>query len=160
MEFRIETSNEKKLIGKRLTMTFSHNKTRELWQGFMPRRKEIQNNIGNELYSMQIYKPLFFQEFNPDAEFEKWAAMQVMDFETVPHGMETFVLPGGLYAVFLYKGAASAAAETFEYILGAWMSGSPYLLDNRPHFELLGEKYKNEDPSSEEEIWIPIKPKD
>jgi len=32
-------------------------------------------------------------------------------------------------------------------------------LDNRPHFEVLGEKYKNGDPESEEEIWIPVKEK-
>jgi AraC family transcriptional regulator len=29
----------------------------------------------------------------------------------------------------------------------------------RPHMELLGEKYRNNDPHSEEEIWIPIEPK-
>jgi AraC family transcriptional regulator len=32
-----------------------------------------------------------------------------------------------------------------------------YELDDRPHFEILGDKYKNNDPNSEEEIWIPIK---
>jgi len=34
---------------------------------------------------------------------------------------------------------------------------SDYELDNRPQFEILGQKYKNNDPSSEEEIWIPVK---
>jgi AraC family transcriptional regulator len=34
-----------------------------------------------------------------------------------------------------------------------------YFLDDRPHFEILGDKYKNGDPDSEEEIWIPIKQK-
>ena len=74
--------------------------------------------------------------------------------------METFTLIGGLYVVFLYQGIASAGAKTFQYILGTWLPNSEYTLDNRPHFEILGEKYKNEDPSSEEEIWIPIKFKD
>jgi len=32
-------------------------------------------------------------------------------------------------------------------------------LDDRPHFEVLGDKYKNADPDSEEEIWIPIRTK-
>jgi AraC family transcriptional regulator len=160
MEPRIETLPKKKLIGKRLKMTFADNKTHELWKGFMPRRKEIQNNIGTELYSMQIYEPLFFENFNPAKEFEKWAAVEVTDFDTLPDEMETFTLKGGLYAVFLYRGAASAAAGTFQYILGNWLPGSGYALDNRPHFEILGEKYKREDPGSEEEIWIPIKPKD
>jgi AraC family transcriptional regulator len=39
------------------------------------------------------------------------------------------------------------------------LPNSAYELDDREHFELLGEKYKNNDPNSEEEIWIPIRPK-
>jgi AraC family transcriptional regulator len=159
MEPGIESLPEKKLIGKRLKMSFSDNRTPELWKGFMPRRKEIQNSIGSELYSLQIYEPLFFDNFNPDTEFEKWAAVEVTDFDTVPDDMETFTLSGGLYAVFLYRGVASNAAGTFQYILGTWLPDSDYSLDNRPHFEILGDKYKYEDPDSEEEIWIPVKPK-
>jgi AraC family transcriptional regulator len=157
MNQRIEVLTEKKLIGKRMTMSFANNKTFELWRNFMPRRKEIKNSTAADLYSMQIYAPNYFENFNAAREFEKWAAIEVTDFETVPTDMETFTLKSGLYAVFLYKGAASASAETFQYILGTWLPASEYTLDNRPHFEILGEKYKNEDSSSEEEIWIPIK---
>ncbi len=46
---------EKKLIGKRMTMCLADNKTHALWYSFMPRRKEIKNNIGTDLYSMQVY---------------------------------------------------------------------------------------------------------
>jgi AraC family transcriptional regulator len=70
--------------------------------------------------------------------------------------METYTLPGGLYAVFFYKGL-NTDTSIFEYIHRTWLPNSNYLLDNRPHFEILGEKYKNADPNSEEEIWIPIK---
>ena len=159
MEPRIEILFEKKLVGKRMDMTFSDNKTFELWNAFMPKKKEIQNCIGTDLYSIQIYDPLFFENFNPDNEFEKWATIEVSNFEAVPDEMESFILKNGHYAVFLYRGAASAAASTFQYILGTWLPNSLYSLDDRPHFEILGEKYKNEDPTSEEEIWIPIKPK-
>jgi AraC family transcriptional regulator len=160
MEPRIETLTEKKLIGKRLTMTFADNKTTELWKGFMPRRKEIRNNLASELISMQVYDKSFdFDNFDPNTAFEKWAAIEVTDFDTVPDEMEIHTLPGGLYAVFLHIGSASSGHKTFQYIFGTWLPNSAYSLDNRPHFEILGEKYKNEDPSSEEEIWIPIKPK-
>jgi len=138
-------------------MSFSRNTTFELWNGFMPSRKEIQNAIGTDLYSIQIYSPLFFDNFNPNTQFEKWAAIEVTDFKTIPPEMEALVLPAGLYAVFLYHGAASQADPTFQYIFGTWIPNSGYSLDNRPHFEILGKKYKNEDPGSEEEIWIPIK---
>ena len=155
----IKILEEKKLIGKRMIMTFSDNKTGELWRGLMRRREEIQNKIGAEFYSMQIYPPLFFENFDPTIEFEKWATVEVADFNSVPEEMEAFTLEGGLYAVFLYQGAASAASETFSYILGTWLPDSGYALDNRPHFEILGEKYKNESPDSQEELWIPIKHK-
>ena len=159
MNSTIRTIPETKLVGKRVTMTFADNNTPALWRSFMPRQKEIQNTIGTNLYSMQIYEASFFNNFSSSAEFEKWAAIEVSDFSTIPLGMETYTLPSGLYAVFLYKGAASEGAKAFEYIFGTWLPGSDYALDNRPHFEILGEKYKNNDPSSEEEIWIPIKAK-
>jgi AraC family transcriptional regulator len=157
MKPRIETLTKKKLIGKRMVMSFADNKTRQLWQSFMPRRHEIQNNIGIERYSLQVYPPSYFDNFNPSTRFEKWAAIEVADFDVVPDGMETFTLPGGLYAVFLYKGASKDARATFQHIFGTWLPNSEYSLDNRPHFEVLGEKYKNDDPASEEDIWIPIR---
>jgi len=137
-------------------MSFSANKTVELWKDFMPRRKEIQNNIGSELYSLQIFDCNYFDKFNPDKEFEKWALVEVTDFDLVPDELETFVLTGGLYAVFVHKGS-STDNKTFQYIFTNWLPNSEYVIDDRPHFEVLGEKYKNGHPDSEEEIWIPIK---
>jgi AraC family transcriptional regulator len=159
MEPRIETIQNKKLIGKRAKMSLSGDKTRDLWHSFMSGKKEIINAIGSDLYSVQFYDSLYFDNFSPDKEFEKWAVIEVTDFNTVPDEMEKVVLPGGLYAVFIHKGAANTGPETFKYIFGTWLPNSDYSLDNRPHFEILGKKYKNDDPNSEEEIWIPVKQK-
>jgi AraC family transcriptional regulator len=101
--------SEKKFVGKRIKMSFSENKTHELWRSFMSGRREINSIIGMELYSIEVYEQLYFDNFIPKREFDKWAAVEVMNF------------------------------------------------DNRPHFAVMGEKYKNEDPDSEEELWIPIK---
>jgi AraC family transcriptional regulator len=124
----------------------------------MPRRREIRNKTDSELYSIEVYEPFFFNNFDPSREFEKWAAIEVSEYETVPADMETLTVPGGNYAVFLYKGPASKGAEAYQYIFGSWLPQSDFMLDNRPHFAIMGEKYKNEDPESEEEIWIPVKP--
>jgi AraC family transcriptional regulator len=158
MTARIETSKEKKLVGKRLSMSFANYKVGELWKCFMPARKEITNNLTNDLISMSVYPPKYFADFKPTNEFEKWATIEVENFDNLPNEMETYVLPGGLYAVFDYKGL-NTDHSIFQYILGTWLPGSDYVLDNRPHFEVLGDKYKNNDPNSEEEIWIPIKTK-
>lgn len=157
MEPRIETLPEKKFIGKRIKMSFSDNKTRELWSSFIPRRREIKNNIGSELYSIEVYEPLYFNNFNPENEFDKWAAVEVTGFEKVPDDMETLTSPCGLYAVFIHKRAVSKGPETYRYIFGTWLPPSDFLLDDRPHLAVMGEKYKNDDTDSEEEVWIPVK---
>jgi AraC family transcriptional regulator len=71
--------------------------------------------------------------------------------------MEKFILPAGAYAVFLHKGGPATGQQTFQYIFGTWFPQSEYRLDDRPHFEILGEKYSNTSPDSEEEIWIPVR---
>jgi len=156
---RIETLVEKKLIGKRMIMSFADNKTFELWRSFMPRRNEIQNRIGTEFYSVQSFAPDFFNNFDMNATFEKWATVEVTDFDIIPNEMQALTLPGGLYAVFFYKGLPSAAGPTFEYIFKTWLPNSNYVLDNRLHFEILGDKFNKDSVDSEEEIWIPVKQK-
>ena len=155
---KIEMSSEKKLVGKRLSMSFADYRISELWRAFSPRRKEIANSLSSDLISLAVYKPNHFADFNQTNEFERWAAVEVANFDNVPADMETFVLTGGLYSVFEYKGL-NTDNSIFQYILESWLPNSEYGLDNRPHFEVLGDKYKNNDPASEEEIWIPIKAK-
>jgi AraC family transcriptional regulator len=157
LEPRIEILPEKKFVGKRIKMSFSNNKTWELWRSFMPVRREIKNIIGTELYSIEVYEPLYFNNYNPEKEFDKWATVEVTDFEKVPDDMDTLILPRGLYAVFIHKGAAGKGPETYQYIFGTWLPASDFQLDDRPHFAVMGEKYKNDDPDSEEEVWIPVK---
>lgn len=157
MKASIRLLPNKKLIGIRMRMSLSENKTNELWRSFMPRRKEVKNAVSSDLYSLQVYGSNYFTEFNPSAFFEKWALVEVPDTNEIPKGMESFILHEGLYAVFFYKGSASEGQKVFQHIFTEWMPSSTYKLDNRPHFELLGSKYKNNDPDSEEEIWIPIR---
>ena len=153
---RIETIAEKKLVGKRLAMSYANYRIGELWGSFMPRRKEIINPLTNDLISLVVYSPSHFIDFQLTNEFERWATVEVADFINVPADMETYILSGGLYAVFDYKGMSSGASAFFQYIFSEWLPNSDYRLADRAHFEILGEKYKNNDPSSEEEIWIPI----
>ncbi|MTI86440.1 MAG: GyrI-like domain-containing protein [Balneolaceae bacterium] len=156
MEPRIEHIEEKKLVGKYLTMSLANNKTGELWGSFMPSRMKITNNLSNDLISLQVYPRGYYSSFNPNTEFVKWALAEVPNFNHVPENMDTFILKGGMYAVFLHKGSHTNTS-TFEYIFREWIPASDYELDHRPHFEVLGEKYKLGDSESEEELWIPIR---
>jgi AraC family transcriptional regulator len=159
MFLRFETLPEKKLIGKSMRMSLSENKTAELWRSFMSRVKDIKNTISPDLYSIQVYdRAPNFKDFNPGTQFKKCATIEVFDFSHIPENMETFILPAGLYAVFLHKGAAKAFQKTFQFIFSEWFPNSKYHIDQRPHFELLDAKYKNNSPDSQEEVWIPIRP--
>ena len=159
MKPRLKTINKKLFIGKKIIMNFTNNKTSELWKNFMPERNEIKNKIGNELYSIEIFPSSYFEKFNPDRKFEKWAAVEVESFNSIPDNMETLIIPAGLYLVFIHKGAASTGPKTYNYIFNEYLPHSKYNLDNRPHFAVMGENYKYNDHDAEEEIYIPVIPK-
>ena len=122
LEARIETIHQKKMIGQRLEMSFANNTTGLLWKTFMPLRQTVQNTINLDLYSLQIYPPYFFENFESNRMFEKWATMEVENFDIVPRDMETLILSGGMYAVFFYRGNGNNAEETFRYILSTWLT--------------------------------------
>ena len=158
MFLRIDLLAPKKLIGRSMRMSLVNNKTQPLWQKFMTCRSQIINSVGPDLYSIQVYDNLLdVRNFNPAHEFTKWAATEVVDFSNVPEGMEILELSGGTYAVFLHQGSLSEFQKTFQNIFAEWLPSTQYHLDHRPHFEVLGEKYKNNHPDSEEEVWIPVK---
>jgi AraC family transcriptional regulator len=153
----ITTVSGKKLVGKRVSMSLAENQTPTLWRSFLPHRKEIKNTVSNDMISLSAYsEPIRLGDLHQ--QFHKWAAVEVADFDDVPPEMETFILDSGLYAVFHYQGL-STDNSIFIYIFGTWLPNSNYELDDRPQFEILGDKYKNGDPNSEEDIYIPVKPK-
>ncbi len=158
MEAKIEVIPERKLIGVRLKMTLSNDKTQALWKTFMPMKAQIKNNLNSNLYSMNIFGNLVdFKQFTQSTIFEKWAAVEVSDFDSVPGGMESHLLSGGKYAVFIHKGPASTFFKTSQYIFGSWLPNSEYELDQREHFEILGATYRPNDLDAKEEVWIPVK---
>lgn len=158
MFLRIEQIDLKQIIGNSIRTNFTNNKTAELWKLFLPHRSKVLHTINQHLISVQVNGSDFnIHHFNPHTVFEKWAGVEVNHFENVPENMETLIIPPGLYAVFLHKGLPSEGHKTFQYIYGTWLPESIYEYDYRPQFEILDERYSNTNPSSEEEIWIPIK---
>jgi AraC family transcriptional regulator len=158
MEARIENLTEKKLIGKHIRMSFVENKTFQLWSSFMPDRKEIINSMDSNLYSIEVFSVGYFNHFDAKKTFEKWAAMEVSDFNEVPSGMDTLIIPNGLYAVFVHTGPAIEGDKIYRYIFTEWLPASEFKVDDRPHFAVMSENYQRDNPNSEE-IWIPVKNK-
>ena len=154
---KIVTISTKKLIGFSIKMSLLDNKTQTIWQLFMPRLKEITNAVSADLFSLQNYPENYFTNFTPETIFTKWAALEIKNFDTVPNGFEKLELSSGKYAVFNHKGNTEMFAKTAQYIYTEWLPNSGFQLNNKPHFEVLGDNYLgHENPESEEEIWIPI----
>jgi AraC family transcriptional regulator len=150
----------KKLVGMSLRMSLSENRTRELWSSFMPLRSAITNRLNADFISMQVYDhDLNFEDFTPLTSFVKWAVAEVENFDNIPESMSPYELKGGLYAVFHHKGDEAQFMRNIHAIYTSWLPASEYTFDNREHFEVLGAKYKNKDADSEEEIWVPVRPK-
>jgi len=155
MKPSIKELDPKKLIGMRMEMSLSDDRTTELWRLFMPRRKEIEYRVTSDFISLQNYGKNW--NFSPDKRFEKWAVVEVSSIVNIPDDMETYDLQGGKYAVFNHQGPAREAPKTMQYIFKEWLPKSEYTLDNREHFEVLPEGYNPMDPKATEEIWVPIK---
>lgn len=154
----IVSISEKKLVGKSMTMSFAAYRVADLWRSFGPLKSKIPNRMNEEMISMVQYQPDHFSAFDATRTFEKWAAVEVSQVKSLAESLETTTIPVGLYAVFHYKGL-NTDNSIYRYIFGTWFPQSEYEIDERPHFEVLGNRYKNNDPDSEEDIYIPIKPK-
>lgn len=161
MFLRIENCVSKKLIGFSTTSNLANESTTAstLWQQLMPRLKEVKNAVSADLFSVQVYDFDSFENFTPITEYQKYALVEVKNFEEIPDKFEQFTIPDGRYAIFLHKGIAANFGTTAQYIFGEWLPKSGFELDDRPHFSVMGDQYfGHENPDSEEEIWIPIRP--
>ena len=123
-----------------------------LWKLFMPRKHELKHLVSNELIAMQIFS--LSQNGKPKEEFEIWACAEVNDFTDIPLDMKSFTIPSGKYAVFVHKGMD--ASKTYQQIMTEWLPTSGYEIDDRPHFQVMGETYKNGSADSEEDFYVPI----
>jgi AraC family transcriptional regulator len=161
MFLRLENLPPTKLRGLKIRTCQAKNQTFELWNNFMPKVKEIKNRVNSNLISMQKFdEGQKMIDFKLTTEYDKWAAVEVRDFNSSPHSMQEYNLQGGLYAVFLHKGAVADFAHTQKFIYAEWLPISEYELDDREHLQVMGNKYINNSSDSEEEVWVPVKSKD
>jgi AraC family transcriptional regulator len=157
MFLRIEQVAIKHFIGMSLRMSSAKDRSAALWRSFMPKRKQIAEAIGEDVYSIQLFDQL--PDFSiPVSEelYTNWAAKEVAQVVTIPEGMTDFIMPAGLYAVFLHIGTPADFPTTARYIFQSWLPESGYKVENRPFFQVLSTAYHPGNSTSEEEVYIPI----
>ena len=140
------------MIGMQSSMhRHQYNHILTLWKRFMPRKKELQNLLTTELIALQVYSDIL----NAEKPFAIWACAEVSDFNKIPTDMEAFTIPCGTYAVFHHKG--NDASKLYPYIMTEWLPNSVYEIDDRPHFQVMGDNYSNGCSDSEEDFYVPVK---
>ena len=145
------------MLGCSDQMSLAEDSTMELWQRFMPNKKQIRNLLCTEVYSVNIYpENVSFFNFTEQTVFTKWACTEVSAVDEIPEGMEVLMLEGGTYLVEEHKGPANEIHKTYDRIFTDIIPHANFSVDQRPHFEVLGEKYLGMHPDSKEDIWIPI----
>lgn len=153
----IQQFSSRTFIGLNVKMSLIDNRTSDLWRTAISLKPDAGQLENNNAYSIECYPTDYFNTFTPEKKFEKWAAFLQKKDIPIKSPFSSITIPDGLYAVFHYKGSSANAFALFNYIFNTWLPNSDYTLDHRPHFAVMGEKYKNNHPSSEENIWIPIK---
>ncbi|MFK7926293.1 MAG: GyrI-like domain-containing protein, partial [Bacteroidia bacterium] len=136
--------------------SLSENITPELWRSFRQLAKAIDSPMPGS-YSVQVYPAgTKVEVYNPLLEFDKWAAVAVDSWESVPAGLETLLLPTGTYAKFIHHGPAHTFFKLMTHIMTEWLPSSGFRLAERPYFEFMPPEYKGPmHPEAEEEVWIP-----
>lgn len=159
MEVRLETLPPRHLAGLRAVMTFSDDQTPALWRRFMPHRHAVAGRVGAHLVSVHRFEAPLEGPPTPHTRFTRWAAAEVTPGTEPPDGLEACTLAGGLYAVFVHRGPATAFAQTLRAFFETWLPASGYTMDAaRARFEVLPPGYRPDDPDAEEEVYLPVRP--
>ena len=93
LSHRIENSPEIKLHGISMETSLIENKTQLIWQKFMPLRAKIQGRLNDILFSVEDYPENYFNPFNPNTPFQKWAACEFQIEQELPADFKEIIIP-------------------------------------------------------------------
>lgn len=126
-----------------------------LWSAFRDHVAQITNRVGFDAFG--IYEE--YQEGETGVGFSYVCAVQVADFDNVPKGMITRIIPAHLYAAFRHDGPISSLPETLKYIWGSWLPKSDYEYVEKPDFELYAPATQPGNPDKTLFLYIPVRKK-
>jgi len=155
MEPEIVTRSEAKVIGIARQYQEDDLNIETLWSAFRPEVRQIANRVGHDAFG--IYEE--YHESENDVGFSYICSVEVTDFDDVPGGMITRIIPEHLYAAFRHEGPISYLPETLKYIWGSWLPKSDYQYAEKPDFELYASSTQPEKPDKTLFLYIPVSKK-
>ena len=132
--------------------------TRALWQQFRPLLPQLENRVGTNLLSIQVFPDdMDFARVLPSVRFTKWAAAEVAAPPPEPLGLQCLWVPPGCYAAFRYQGLPQGAMEAMRFIFEEFLPLTEYLPDHRPFVDRMPFDYRPNDPLATETILVPVR---
>lgn len=132
-------------------------KTVALWRELGPLRAQVRPEP-LFLYSVTAFPDGFFESYQPDLPYEKWAAFPWPSHEDLPLGLARCEVPAGHYAVFTYQGTAAGAGAFLAEVYGKWLPASGRKLEHRPHLARMAADYRPDNPDAVEYFYVPVAP--
>jgi len=155
MEYRIETYDAFRVVGKSITTTMRdgicYQEVPTMWQNLM-----IDGGPGEILALMD--KPPFgligvsdYKPDMPDSQFDYFIA--VSSSKEVPNNMKSIEIPACTWAIFTCKSdQAKNIQKVQERMVMEWLPSSGYEFGNAPDIELY-------DKEGNVELWLPVRKK-
>ncbi|MFG0215705.1 GyrI-like domain-containing protein [Brevibacillus porteri] len=140
------TANVTEDLGKKLSATTT--------EALRARKNEIQNQVGEGEYLIQIYpdKDDFDAAVDP---FTTLIGVEVSSLADIPEGMVSHTIPAGKFAKVTHKGPETNLGETYGFLYGSWLCESGYEYAGFD-FEYWDERYKPEQEDNEIDIYVPL----
>lgn len=118
------------------------------WVKFMEREKDIKHKVEGTSY-----------------EWHAWGARkclvgaEVTEVDAVPEGLSVMRVPAGQYAIFTHR-LANGGYEGLNPVMHQWLTTGPYEQISDISIQVFDARFKGGDqPDSEIDFWIPVKPR-
>lgn len=146
MDPDVVTKNEMILVG----CTSDGSDIHGLWIKFMEKEKDIKNRVEGTSY-----------EWHAWAERKCMVAAEVTEVSDIPEGTCVMRLPAGQqYAIFTHR-LANGGYEGLNSVMHNWLTTGPYEQISDISIQVFDARFKGGDqPDSEIDFWIPVKPRE
>lgn len=143
-----------RLVGMKYQGKNENHECAMLWAEFMPRLPEIRNR-GQEHVSYGF--EVFTEESKQTGEFVYIAAVEVSDFDDVPAGMVSQVVPASKYAVFSIPAVIEDIPKAICDIYERWLPESGLEPSGDWDFEYYDQDFVPNSVDSRLLFYVPVK---
>jgi AraC family transcriptional regulator len=94
--------------------------------------------------------------FTNDLIYTHWACVEINEMNSFEKDLHVLKFNGGKYLKFTHKGLSTDFLKTSYEIYAHWVPFYGFKIENRPHFQIMDERYKSDRIDSEEDLYIPV----